>query len=213
MGPPIVTLDELKQYLGIAGTNDDLLLASIASNATETAQRDTSRIFAVSSNVTYRYSTDGQSAITIHDRPFFDSTRTVTWLGSTLTEGSDYWMLQDRRNPDVSITIQLRPFDRSGSWWKASPDWFDANLDQLVRRGSMPNDLVISGTVGHPTNPRDVKHAVTVLAALMFWDAKSGGSGVVQSPTGEQVDLAALQDIYARFVQNWKIRTAVAVVG
>ena len=210
---PIVTLDELKQYLGITGTADDLLLASIASNATETAQRDTSRIFAVSSNVTHRYSTDGQSAITIHDRPYFDSTRTVTWIGAVQTEEEGYWLLPDRRNPDTSHTIQLRHFDRTGTWYKADPGWFDKNLDKIDGRGSTPNDLVISGTVGHPVIPRDVKHAVTVLAALMFWDAKSGGSGVVQSPTGEQVDLAALQDIYARFVQNWRIRTAVAVVG
>jgi hypothetical protein len=35
----------------------------------------------------------------------------------------------------------------------------------------------------------------------------------VSSPTGEQIDLAELSDSYARFVKNWKIRTAVAIVG
>jgi hypothetical protein len=138
----------------------------------------------------------------------------VQWHGVDQVEGSDYWMLQDRRNPDVSVTIQLRYYDRSrGQWYKASPQWFDRNLDTLDRRGAIPNDLVITGTVGHPSTPLDVKQAVTELAALMFWQAKSGASGVVASPTGETVDLAELSDSYARFVKNWRIRTAVAIVG
>jgi hypothetical protein len=212
--PPLVSLDELKQYLKITGTSDDQLLASCASNASITAERDTGRIFAVSSNVQHVYSTDDAYSMTIHDRPYNDATRVVTWQGVTQTEDSDYWMLQDRRNPDVSVTIQLRYYDRSrGQWYKASPDWFDRNLDQLDRRGSIPNDLKITGTVGHPQLPLDVKQAVTELAALMFWQAKSGASGIVASPTGETIDLAELSDNYARFVKNWKIRTAVQVVG
>jgi hypothetical protein len=59
---PLVTLDELKSYLGVTGTADDLRIASAASNASIMAERDTGRIFAVASNVTTRYSTDGQSS-------------------------------------------------------------------------------------------------------------------------------------------------------
>jgi hypothetical protein len=212
--PPLVSLDELKTYLKITGTSDDQLLASCASNASITAERDTGRIFAVSSNVTHVYSTDDNSSFTIHDRPFYDATRVVSWQGVTQTEDEGYWMLQDRRNPDVSVTIQLRHYDRSQpGWYKANPNWFDANLDVMDRRGATPNDLTITGTVGHPQLPLDVKQAVMELAALMFWQAKSGASGIVSSPTGEQIDLAELSDNYARFVKNWRIRTAVAVVG
>jgi hypothetical protein len=212
--PPLVSLDELKTYLKITGTSDDQLLASCASNASITAERDTGRIFAVSSNVQHVYSTDDASSLTIHDRPYNDATRVVSWQGVDQVEGSGYWMLQDRRNPDVSVTIQLRYYDRTrGDWYKASPDWFDRNLDQLDRRGSVPNDLVITGTVGHPQLPLDVKEAVLGLAALYFWQRKSGASGVVKTPTGEQVDLAELADTYANFVKNWRIRTAVAIVG
>jgi hypothetical protein len=212
--PPLVSLDELKQYLKISGTSDDLLLASCASNASITAERDTGRIFAVSSNVQHVYSTDDNASFTIHDRPYNDATRTVRWQGVDQTEGEGYWMLQDRRNPDVSVTIQLRQYDRTRpGWYKANPNWFDANLDMLDRRGSVPNDLIVTGTVGHPQLPLDVKQAVTELAALYFWQAKSGASGVVSSPTGEPIDLADLSDSYARFVKNWKIRTAVAKVG
>ena len=210
--PPLVSLDELKTYLKITGTSDDVLLASVASNASITAERDTSRIFAVTSNVRYTYSTDAQSAITIHDRPYNDATRTVTWNGVTLTENTGYWLLQDRRNPEVSTVIQLRYFDRTGQWYKADPMWWDKNLDMLDRRGAAPNDLVIEGTVGHPTTPLDVKQAVTELAAAMFWKAKSGASGVVFTANGEQLTVAELEDRYQRFVNNWRIRTAVAAI-
>lgn len=210
--PSLVSLDELKMYLKITGTSDDVLLASVASNASITAERDTSRIFAVTSNVTHYYSTDGQAAITIHDRPYSDATRVVTWYGATLTEGTGYWMLQDRRDPTASITIQIRQFNRVGNWYKADPQWWDKNLDKLDRRGSLPNDLKISGTVGHPATPLDVKQAVTELAAAMFWKAKSGASGVVKTFTGEEVTVAELEERYQRFVNNWRIRTAVSAV-
>ena len=210
--PPLVSLDELKTYLKITGNSDDVLLASVASNASITAEHDTSRIFAVTSNVRHIYSTDAAFSLTIHDRPYTDGTRTVTWNGVTLTEGTDCWFLQDRRNPQVSTTIQLRYYDRIGQWYKADPQWWDKNLDVLDRRGSAPNDLNINGVVGHPSTPLDVKQAVTELAAAMFWKAKSGASGVVFTGTGEQVTVAELEDRYARFVHNWRIRTAVQAI-
>ncbi|MEK0431263.1 MAG: hypothetical protein RL139_1067 [Gemmatimonadota bacterium] len=210
--PPLVSLDELKTYLKITGTSDDALLASCASNASIQAERDTSRVFAVTSNVTHYYSTDGAASVTIHDRPFSDATRVVTWNGVALVENTGYWMLQDRRNPEVSTTIQIRQYDRTGAWYKADPQWWDKNLDMLDRRGGMPNDLQISGTVGHPATPLDVKQAVTELAAAMFWKAKSGASGVVSTANGSPVDIAELEDRYQRFVNNWRIRTAVTAV-
>lgn len=210
--PPLVSLDELKTYLKITGNSDDVLLASCASNASATAERDTSRIFAVTSNVRHVYSTDAAYSLTIHDRPYNDATRTITWNGVTMTEGTDVWFLQDRRNPDVSTTIQLRNYDRAGQWYKADPMWWDKNLDVLDRRGSAPNDLVIDGTVGHPTTPPDVKQAVTELAASMFWKAKSGGSGVVSTATGEQFTIAELEDRYQMFIARWRIRTQVQAI-
>lgn len=209
---PLVTLTELKTYLKITGTSDDGLLASCASNASIQAEQDTSRIFAVTSNVRHVYSTDAQTSLTIHDRPYTDGTRTITLNGVTLTEGTNVWFLQDRRNPDVSTTIQLRAYDRGPDWYKSDPMWWDKNLDRLDRRGSVPNDLVIEGTVGHPSTPLDVKQAVTELAAAMFWKAKSGASGVVFTATGEQTTVAELEDRYQRFIENWRIRTAVQAI-
>jgi hypothetical protein len=179
----LVTLDEVKTYLGKTGTDDDLLIASVASNASAMAERDTGRIFAVASNVTLLYSTDGQRAITIHDHPYNDTTRTIRFNGATLTEGTNVWFLQDRRNPSVSVIVQLAPF--TPEWFVHNFNWFDANMDSpryLARITSgMPNDLEIAGTVGHPVTPPDVKQAVLELAGWLYWRAKGGASGVVDT--------------------------------
>lgn len=215
MTTPLVTLTELKTYLGITGAGDDLLLASVASNASAMAERDTGRLFAVASNVTTVYSTDGQAAIVIHDRPRSDATRAITIGGVAMTENSNVWLLPDRRNPDVSAMIQLRYFDTSREdWYKADPAWFDKNLDnpRYLAGGGSPNDLSITGTVGHPVLPGDVKAAVFELAAWLYWRAKGGASSFAETLTGTDVDLSLLPMTYQVFVRNWRIRTAVQVI-
>jgi hypothetical protein len=210
----LVTLDEVKTYLGKTGTDDDVLIASVASNASAMAERDTGRIFAVASNVTLLYSTDGQRAITIHDHPYNDTTRTIRFNGAVLTEGTNVWFLQDRRNPSVAVIVQLAPF--TPEWFVHNFNWFDANMDSpryLARITSgMPNDLEIAGTVGHPVTPPDVKQAVLELAGWLYWRAKGGASGVVDTVTGTEVDVTLLPMAYQVMVRNWRIRTAVAGV-
>jgi hypothetical protein len=210
MGAPLVTLTDLKTYLGKTGTDDDVLLASVASNASAMAERDTGRTFAVTSNVTTRYSTDGQVALVVHDRPYSDGTRTVTYLGTALVEGTSVWFLPDRRNPEASATVQLASF--APGWWERSFSWFDGNLDSPRFSGTTPNDLVITGVVGHPTTPDDVRMAVLELAAWLYWRAKGGASSYADTLTGTEVDLSLLPMSYQVMVRNWKIRTAVASV-
>jgi hypothetical protein len=208
--PPLVTLDELKVHLKVTGTADDLLIASAASNASIMAERDTGRTFAVTSNTTRRYSTDGQASIVIHDRPYSDPARTVTLNGATVTEGSGVWFLPDRRNQDVTTTVQLRHYDTSrADWYKADPQWFDKNLDHPRYAQGSPNDLVIEGVVGHPAITPDVRQAVLELAAFLYWNAKAGASGFVQTPQGDQVELGEYPESYRLMVKNWRIRTAV----
>lgn len=214
MSAPLITLDELKTYLGITGTQNDALLASIASNVSAKAARDTGRTFAVTSNTTYRYSTDGQSSLVIHDRPYGDATRTVTLSGVTLVEGTDVWFLPDRRNQEATCTIQLQPFDRSDPrWYLHSSQWFDRNLDSPYYRTGTPNDLVITGTVGHPSIDGDVRLALLEAGGFYYHRAKGGASSYAATLTGEEVDLTLLPQAYQDFVKNWKIKTAVAVVG
>lgn len=210
---PLVTLTEIKEYLGKTGADDDTLIASIASNASAMAERDTGRTFAVASNVTTRYSTDGQRSLTIHDRPYNDATRVVSLSGATRTEGTDVWFLPDRRNQDVVATVQIEYYDTSGErWWVEHFDWFGKNLDSPQLAGSSPNDLVITGTVGHPQLAGDVRMAVLELAAWLYWRAKGGASSMSVNLTGEEIDLSMLPQAYQVMVRNWTIRTAVASV-
>jgi hypothetical protein len=208
--PTLVSLDELKAYLGVTGNQEDVRIASAASNASAMAERDTGRTFAVASNVTTRYSTDGQASIIVHDRPYSDPARTVTLGGADTVEGSGVWFLPDRRNPDVSVTVQLRHYDYGRwDWYKVDSGWWDKNLDRRPYALGTPNDLVITGVVGHPNLPDDVHQAVMELAAFLYWNEKSGASGFVQTPQGDQVELGEYPESYQRMVRNWRIRTAV----
>jgi hypothetical protein len=208
---PLVTIAELKTYLGITGAQDDALLASVASNASIIAAAETGRTFAVESNVTRRYSTDGQASLIVHDMPYSDGSRVVTMDGTALVADSGYWLLPDRRNPDVSTTIQLRHFEVG--WNRRSYNWFDGNLDRRPYFSGTPNDLVITGVVGHPTLPLDVFEAVRALAALLFWRAKAGASGIITTPLGDEIDVSVDRPRgWPEFVAKWRIRTAVAPV-
>ncbi len=205
------TTSDMKTFLGITGSQDDTLIGQMLTDAIGNAERDTGRRFAAASNVTTRYSTDGQASLIIHDRPYTDPSRSVTVQGVTQTENTNVWFLPDRRDQNVSATVQLRYYDRSrGDWYKVDPFWFDKNLDSPRWASGVPNDLVITGIIGHPFPNDDVVGAIRLLAAWLYWNAKSGASGVVQLPSGESIDLEAEPPRYADFVRTWRIRTAVA---
>lgn len=210
MASPLLSVSELKTWLGLTGSQDDTLLGVCIDDAAAQAERDTGRVFAASSNVARHYSTDGQASIVIHDRPYTDANRTVTLSGATMTEGTDVWFLPDRRNPNVTTTVQLRYYDPAA--FRSDPNWFDRNLDVAANRGAEPNDLVVTGVIGHPFPTDDIIHAVTELAAWYYWRAKSGATGVVTTPTGETIGLDSEPPRYARFVADWRIRTGVVSV-
>ena len=211
---PAPSLSELKTYLGLTGTSDDALLTTCIASGLAQAEHDTSRVFASGSNKVMDYSTNGQVLVQIVDIPKTDSTRVVTLNGVALTETQGYWLLPDRRNSDISTTIQLAAFDTNrADWFKSDPQWWDKNLDTFWRRyGAIPLDLRVSSAVGHPTWTNDVYEQVRFLAAWFYWRAKSGASGVIQTPTGEEIDLGAEPTSSPVFIHNWRIRTAVAGV-
>jgi hypothetical protein len=211
---PLVTLTELKAYLGVTGSQDDVRIASAASNASIMAERDTGRTFAVTSNTTRVYSTDGQASLVIHDRPYSDPLRVVTLNGATMNEGESVWFLPDRRNPDVTATIQLRHYDYGRpDWYKVDPQWWDKNLDHPRAFVGQPNDLTIQGVVGHPAITDDVHQAVLELAAYLYWRERSGASGFVNTPQNDQVELGSdYPEAYQAMVRNWRIRTAVTSI-
>ena len=206
---PLPTVSDLKMYLGITGTQDDALLAQTISDAVGKAERDTGRTFSTGSNYVTRYSTDGQSSLIIHDRPYADTSRTVTLDGVLMTEGvGGFAFLPDRRDQNITATVQLRVYQRG----EIIRDfyWFDGNHDSPRYMSGVPNNLVITGVKGHPFPSDDVVGAIRLLCAWLYWNAKSGASGVVQLPTGENLDLEAEPPRYQEFVRNWRIRTAVS---
>jgi hypothetical protein len=206
--PTMPTTSDIKTYLGITGAQDDVLIAASLADAIGKAERDTGRTFSAASNVTRTYSTDGQSSMVIHDRPFTDASRTVRINGVSYTEGTNVWFLPDRRDQNITATIQLKYY---GSPYVRDFNWFDGNHDdpRYLAYGT-PNDLVITGIIGHPFPSADVVGAIRLLAAWLYWNAKSGASGVVQLPTGENLDLSETPARYSDFVNTWKIKTAVA---
>jgi hypothetical protein len=214
----IVSLADVKTYIGLTGTQDDQLLTQLIGTAQARLERDTGRVFAYTSNTTSTYSTDGETLVRVRDMPANGSnTRTVRLSGVALVNGTSYWLLPDRRNPEVSTVLQLRAFDRSNpEWFKAFPGWWDANMDSprcAAQLGS-PNDLVINGPEGHPYPvPEDVVGMCKSMTALLYWQAKAGASGTVATPTGDLVDLSARDPVgYPEFVRDWRIRTAVSGV-
>lgn len=205
--PP--SLPDVKNYLGLTTTADDALILSLLPDAVAAVERDTGRTFASGSNSTTRYSTDGQAALVIHDRPYTDASRTVTLGGVTMVENTNIWFLPDRRDPAIATVIQLRYFDSNKV---RDFNWFDGNHDSPRWSGGTPNDLVIAGIIGHPSPRSDVLWAFKYQAASLYFAAKSGASGVVYTPSGDPVDIDGESLRYQKFIAEWKIKTAVTVV-
>lgn len=210
MTSPLLSVSDLKTYLGLTGSGDDTLLGQCIDDAQGVIERDTGRRFAASSNVRTVYSTDGQASLVVHDRPYTDPSRVVTLSGTTLTEDTDVWFLPDRRNPDISTTVQFRHYDPAA--YRREPMWFDRNLDRPRAQSAVPNDLVVTGIIGHPFPTNDVIHQMRVVSAWFYYRAKSGASGVVTTPTGEEIDVSEEPKASEGFIRNWRIRTAVSAV-
>lgn len=208
------TRSDLKTYLGLTGSGDDGLIDQLLPIGLGLAERDTGRTFATGSNTTRVYSSNGDAVIAIHDRPVSDPSRVITWNGATLTEGTNAWLLPDRRDPNISTQLQIRQFDTGrGDWYKADPMWWDKNLDSRRFPAGTPNDVSISGIIGHPFPRSEVGGAILILDAYLYWRAKSGATGAAFTILGEEVSLAQTPPEYQEFVRTWRIHTAVASVG
>lgn len=206
--PTMPTVSDMKLRLGLTTSADDSLLTVLLADAIAQAERDTGRTFASGSNSTTTYSSNNDTSLVIHDRPMVDPSRVVSWNGVTLNESGttpNVWFLPDRRDPNITASVQLRYYGNPAHAAFA----FDRNLDRPDYRAGAPNDLTISGIIGHPFPSQDVVNGIATLATFLYWKAKAGGSGQVTSPTGDIVDLAELDVLYARWVERWRVRTAV----
>ena len=211
---PLPTRSDLKTYLGLTSTTDDSLIDQLLPIGLGLAERDTGRTFASSSNTTRTYSTNGQAVVAIHDRPVTDASRTITWNGATLVEGTNAWLLPDRRDPNISTSLQIRGFDLGqADWYKSDPQWWDKNLDRSRYSVGIPSDLSITGIIGHPFPRDEVSGAILILDAFLYWRAKSGATGAAYTLTGEEILLSQTPPEYQTFVRTWRVELAVAGVG
>lgn len=211
----IPTYTEVKTYLSLTATTHDALITSLIPAAIAFLERQSGRYLSTSSNVATRYSTDGQSALVIHDRPYVDPSRTINFNGTTLTEDTDVWFIQDRRHTGITTNIQLRQFTGQGEWYKGDPGWYDKNLDYWARRwgdSGMPNDLLITGIIGHPTITEDTKLAITAMTAYLFRQKDAAGNTTF-TPGGVVMDMSEVPAPVQQWIADWRIRTAVAAVG
>lgn len=211
--PSLPNSADLKAYLGLTTSVDDALIAERVQAAIGMAERDTGRVFASSSNKTRLYSSNGESVVSVSDRPMTDPSRVVTWMGAALIEGTNCWFLPDRRDPNTTTTLQIRPFETSGQWYKADPMWWDKNLDRRYYPVGMPNDVSVAGIEGIPFPRSEVTGAILVLASFLYWRAKSGATGVAYDTNGEAITLAETPPEYQAFVREWKVWNAVAFGG
>lgn len=211
----IPTYSEVKTYLSLTATTHDTLIQSLIPAAIAFLERQSGRYLSSSSNVQTRYSTDGQSALVIHDRPYVDPSRVITFNGTVLTEDTDVWFIQDRRNINVTTNIQLRQFVGQGEWYKADPGWWDKNLDYWAQRwgdSGMPNDLLITGIIGQPIISEDTKLAISAMTAYLFRQKDAAGNTTF-SPAGAPMDMSEVPAPVQQWIVDWRIRTAVAAVG
>lgn len=211
--PSLPSVSDVKTYLGLTGSGDDSLIAQLLPIGLAMAEKDTGRTFSAASNTQTKYSSNGEALIAIHDRPVSDPSRTITWNGATLTEGTNAWFLPDRRDPNISTALQIRQFDTGrADWYKADPQWFDKNLDNPRYPIGSPLDIVVNGIIGHPFPNASVTGAILILDAYLYWRAKSGATGAAFTLTGEEVSLSETPPEYQAFVRDWRVRLAVANV-
>src|SRR5436190_3658184 len=140
--PSLPSVTDLKTYLGLTGSADDALLTTVVAASIAQAEHDTGRTFSSASNTTTRYSSNMEFSLVINDRPYVDATRVVTLAGATMTEGTNVWFLPDRRDQNITTTIQLRIY--GVGMLVRDFNWFDGNHDSpRYMRSGTPNDLVI----------------------------------------------------------------------
>lgn len=207
--PAFVNASNVRAYAGIDAIDaqeDRWNEGSLGSNiraASAFLQRRTGRQFEVQLGATKKFTTNGQSYLSIPD---LTTVTSVTLAGTTLTADETYWLTPDTQQTGVSIGIQFRPFGHRADY-RSFPNWFDTNLDRrwYPGFGSDPNDLVIVGDWGHDPLPDELLHATKALALWLTKRPDASLSNTIQTPEGNVLDLSALPVEVLTFIETWKV--------
>jgi hypothetical protein len=207
----IIAVAAVRDRLALNASNSRYSDATIGSNipwAQSFLEKRTGRIYE-QTTATRLFTTEGKPLVTI---PGLQAATTVTLNGAELVADETYWLLPDHLSTGIYTGIQFRAFETSGTpWFYSNPEWFDRGLDLPPyyghMRGSIPNDLSITGTWGYApaSMPEDVVGAVTALAA---WATKRGDAlfaGGVATPEGQLFDLSQLPVEVVAFIEAWRL--------
>lgn len=211
---PWVTADAVRDYVNYKGSaNGRYSDGAIGSNIRAAQlffEREASRQLEVVTE-SRTFTTHGAPQIAIPD---LSSVVSVTMQGTTLVEGTTYWLVPDVRHSGVSVAVQLRPFGRGGSY-RSNPEWFDRNLDSRLWQagGSLPGDLVIDGTWGWADKPDDVLVAVKAYAAWLLKRADAGLANAVADPMGNVSDYSQVPVEMASAIRAYRRGEQAAIVG
>lgn len=212
-----VTPAQVRAYLGTeadSGKWVDANVQSLIDSAIAYLALRTGRQFVRQTDIAKEFSTNGLASLTIPD---LVSATEVAQDGSVLTAKSSYWLLPDSRQSGIYTGIQLRPYTAAGDgpWYLGRSDWFDRGLDMPNPHGhgSVPNDLVVTGTWGYgdagpdlePFLPDEARFAITVLAAWyvlrpdsVLGDASVTVEGAIRTYTALPIEVRA-------FIEEWQL--------
>lgn len=208
-----IPISAVRDKIGLNASNSrypDGLIGSNLRWAAGFLERRTGRVFD-ETTATKLFTTEGKSLVTI---PGLATASSVTLNGAPLTADETYWLIPDAQQTGVYTGIQFRAFESRPSgvpWWYGNPEWFDRGLDLPPyygsHRGSLPNDLSITGTWGYAAAslPEEFIGAVADLAA---WATKRGDAlyaGAVASPEGNLFDLSQLPVEVQAFIAEWRL--------
>ena len=217
-----VSVQDVRDYLSLnaPGSDSKYSDATISSNirsAGWTLEQACGRYFG-QQTLTLKFSTDGRAQMAI---PGLATATSVTLQGTTLTADTTYWLLPDDQQTGVYTGIQFRAFRRGpvNQPWLGNPQWFDRNLDSPFYPGNyglggtLPNDLVITGTWGYASIPDPVLLATKALAAWYTLRPDALLSGNRFTPDGNVFDLSRYPTEVGQFIADWKGGEQAVLVG
>ena len=187
------TLNDLKTYLGISGTGDDTLLASILTRASEAIDSYTRRTFAASESTRYfdaigEHIIDGR--ILYFDHDLYSVTTVTNGDGNTIS--STYYRLVSRNETPY---YAIRLISSYTSTWTYTTNWEDA--------------ISITGKWGYSvTPPHDIVQATLRWGGYMYKQKDAQvfdttaipEAGVIQIPAGIPADVKMMLRPYRRGV-------------
>lgn len=181
------TVAELKSYLGISGSTDDVLLTSLLDRATKMIERYTARCFDAAYATRY-YSEDAVDDDMLSlDGDLFSVTTLKNGEGNTITS-TDYWLLPRNSGP---------PFHQIKLKAEADYSWtFDTD-----------GEIEVYGLWGYTSDPPDdIVHACIRWAAYLYRQKDSQvfdvtavpEQGVITIPKGVPADVKQLLGPYRK---------------